>query len=254
MLKTLGVVEVYAGSDIPDHSRECISARRFGSHSLLEWVTRRMTDALMLEHVVVITCGDDYARQITRRVPSDVSVFAASESFDPVGRFAAALNAYEADAVVRVTLDNPFVDPVLIDRLVAKAESYHYCDYMSYCSARGKPALMAKIGVLAEWCKASAVHRADELASDRHERSDVCRFLHSHPELFQLRLVPVPTPLDREDVRLLLEVEEDWDHAHMILDALGPENLDYQGIASLLNEHPGLRKRMAALNQVSSMI
>lgn len=254
MLKTLGVVEVYGGRGIPNHSRECLSARRFGSQSLLEWVTRRMTDALLLEHVVVIACGAEQGRQISRRVPSDVSVFAASDSPDPVGRFAAALRAYEADAAVRVTLDNPFIDPVLIDRLVAKAESYRYCDYMSYCSARGKPALLAKIGVLAEWCKARAVHRADELATTSEERSDVCRFLHSHPELFQLRLVPVPTPLDREDVRLLLEVEEDWDHAQMILEALGPENLDYQGIASLLNEHPGLRERMAALNQLSSVM
>ena len=118
MLKTLGVVEVYTGSGIPNHSRGCLSARRFGDQSLLEWVTRRMTDALLLEHVVVIASGDEYARQISRRVPSDVSVFAASDSPDPVGRFAAALRAFEADAAVRVTLDNPFVDPVLIDRLV----------------------------------------------------------------------------------------------------------------------------------------
>jgi hypothetical protein len=53
---------------------------------------------------------------------------------------------------------------------------------------------------------------------------------------------------------LLLEVEEDWDHAQMILEALGPDNLDYQGIASLLNQHPGLRERMAALNQLSPVV
>ncbi len=138
---------------------------------------------------------------------------------------------------------------MLIDRLVAKAESYHYCDYMSYCSSRGKPALLARIGVLAEWCKAEAVYRAEELAETPRDRQDTCRFLHSHPELFQLRLVPVPEQLDREDVRLLLEVEEDWDHAQMILEALGQDNLDYQGIANLLYQHPGMRARMAALNQ-----
>jgi hypothetical protein len=50
-------------------------------------------------------------------------------------------------------------------------------------------------------------------------------------------------------VRLALEVEEDWDHAQMILEALGPDNLDWQRIASLLDEHPAIRERMAALNQ-----
>jgi spore coat polysaccharide biosynthesis protein SpsF (cytidylyltransferase family) len=65
-------------------------------------------------------------------------------------------------------------------------------------------------------------------------------------------LVPVPEPLDREDLRLRLEVEEDWDHAQMILEALGPENLDYQRIASLLDSHPAMRERMAALNRQDS--
>jgi hypothetical protein len=40
----------------------------------------------------------------------------------------------------------------------------------------------------------------------------------------------------------------------MILEALGPENLDYQGIANLLDEHPRLRERMAALNQLSAVM
>jgi spore coat polysaccharide biosynthesis protein SpsF (cytidylyltransferase family) len=51
-------------------------------------------------------------------------------------------------------------------------------------------------------------------------------------------------------MRLRLEVEEDWDHAHIILEALGPENLDYQRIANLLDQHPAMRERMAALNRL----
>jgi spore coat polysaccharide biosynthesis protein SpsF len=249
MLKTLGIVEIRSDQATTGQSREQLLDRRFAGQSLLEWVTRRMTDALLLEHVVVTTDDDSRARVIAERLPADVQVFSGPNASDSISCYAAALRHYRADAAVRVSLDNPFVDPVLIDRLVAKAESYRYCDYMSYCSSRGKPALLARIGVLAEWCKAEAVFRADELAETPRDRRDTCRFLHSHPELFQLRLVPVPEQLDREDVRLLLEVEEDWDHAQMILEALGQDNLDYQGIANLLYQHPKMRARMAALNQ-----
>jgi spore coat polysaccharide biosynthesis protein SpsF (cytidylyltransferase family) len=80
---------------------------------------------------------------------------------------------------------------------------------------------------------------------------DLNGYIHSHPELFHLRLLPIPPQLDRDDVRLALEVEEDWDHAQMILEALGPENLEWQRIASLLDEHPAIRARMAALNHGS---
>ena len=64
-----------------------------------------------------------------------------------------------------------------------------------------------------------------------------------------MRLIPAPVELDRDDVRLALDSAEDWEHAQLILDALGPENLEWQRIVSLLDEHPDLRERMASLNQ-----
>ena len=55
---------------------------------------------------------------------------------------------------------------------------------------------------------------------------------------------------DREDVRLTIANDEDWDHALAIYEALGPERLDWQRIARLLDHQPALRSRMAVLNRV----
>ena len=113
---------------------------------------------------------------------------------------------------------------------------------------------MAQLGVFAEWCRAEAVLLADQKATQITERSHLTRFIYSRPDVFQLRLLPVPKPLDRNDLRLSLKVEEDWDHAQLILDALGPENLDWQRIAHLLDEQPAIRERMAALNREMQMV
>jgi spore coat polysaccharide biosynthesis protein SpsF (cytidylyltransferase family) len=51
-------------------------------------------------------------------------------------------------------------------------------------------------------------------------------------------------------VRLTIDLDEDWDHALAIYEALGPERLDWQRIARLLDHQPALRSRMAALNRV----
>ncbi len=64
-----------------------------------------------------------------------------------------------------------------------------------------------------------------------------------------MRLIPVPQELDRDDVRLTIGGEEDWEHAQTIFEALGPEQLDYLRIAQLLDHQPALRKRMEALNR-----
>ncbi len=74
-------------------------------------------------------------------------------------------------------------------------------------------------------------------------------YFHAHPEKFSLRLIPVPPELDRDDVRLTIGGEEDWEHAQTIFEALGPEQLDYLRIAQLLDHQPALRKRMEALNR-----
>jgi spore coat polysaccharide biosynthesis protein SpsF (cytidylyltransferase family) len=66
-----------------------------------------------------------------------------------------------------------------------------------------------------------------------------------------LRLIPVPRELDRDDVRLRIDGEEDWEHTQTIFEALGPEHLDYHRVAHLLDHQPALRQRMAALNGVA---
>jgi spore coat polysaccharide biosynthesis protein SpsF (cytidylyltransferase family) len=72
----------------------------------------------------------------------------------------------------------------------------------------------------------------------------------AHPEEFTLKLLQVPVELDRDDVRLALETQEDWAHAEAVVDALGYD-LDWKDITQLLERQPNLRQRMADLNRPS---
>jgi spore coat polysaccharide biosynthesis protein SpsF len=109
------------------------------------------------------------------------------------------------------------------------------------------------VGVYAEWIRGSAVRKADRAARDATDRQHVTRYIYSHPEKFQLRLMPAPERIDRDDVRLSLLDDEDWEHALTIYDALGPEGLEWQRIAELLDHQPRLRSRMAALNRAGAV-
>jgi spore coat polysaccharide biosynthesis protein SpsF len=143
----------------------------------------------------------------------------------------------------------PFVDPELIDRLVRTAGSNTGCDYIGYFLLDGRPAVLSKVGLFAEWCRAEAIERAAKEAKSAADRDEPTRYIYSHPDQFQLRFIPVPATLDRHDVRLAMDVEEDWELAHIIFDALGPEGLDWHRIAALLDQQPWLRERMAVLNE-----
>ena len=244
MLKTLGIIQTSLGHE----GVAATATRRLGSRSVLEWVVRRVTDCQRLDGVVVISDGQASHRFLSTLVPHDVPILDI-EATDPLQQFAKATEQFRCEAVVRVRSDRPFVDPALIDHLVTTAESQSSCDYVSYCSRDGRPAILSPVGVYAEWIRTEALRRADRKATLPADRREVTRYIYGHPEKFNLRLIPAPKQVDRDDLRLTVDIEEDWEHLLTIVDALGSDEFDWQRIANLLDHQPALRDRMATLNR-----
>jgi spore coat polysaccharide biosynthesis protein SpsF (cytidylyltransferase family) len=247
VLNTLGVIEVRG-----EGGTDWRISRKLGGKSILEWVVRRATDCQRLDAVVVL-CGRRMEEAVRQLVPPDVKVLSLANR-DPLATTAAALEQVRARQIVHICADNPFNDPVLIDRLVSTADAHPGCDYIGYCRGDGRPAILTHLGVFAEWCSGEALRRADREARNPAERRHVTTYLYGHPELFNVRLVPLPAELDREDMRLTIDGEEDWEHAQAIYEALASEEWDWQRIADLLAGQPAMRKRMALLNRAKSRV
>ena len=170
MFTTLGIVQPRLWSE----GAQVISTRRLGGKSLLEWVVRRVTDCQQLDQVIVVLGSGPEEQYLGELVPRDVPLFMGSPR-DVLGRFVAALDKYPAHAVVRVCADTPFVDPVLIDRLVTTAVDHPACDYIGYASGNGRPAIQSSIGLFGEWCRADALRTAHAKATDLVDREWVTR-------------------------------------------------------------------------------
>lgn len=228
MLNALGIVQPRPSADGSTAGLQ----RKLGGKSLLEWAVRQATDCQRLDQVVVAALPGAEAEIISRLVPRDVPVLIGSQP-DRLRCFAEALAAYPAHGIVRIVADNPYTDPVLIDRLVKSADENPNCDYISFCARDGRPAILSSIGVFGEWCGADALRKADRDARTADDRDAVTRYLFSHPEKFQVRLIPAPTELDRDNVYLTVNREEDWERAQAMIDVFGPEALDWRRIAAL---------------------
>jgi spore coat polysaccharide biosynthesis protein SpsF len=248
MLRTLGIVQACDGSPRFHGNLR----RRLGGHSLLGWVVRRVTESLRLDGVIVLAHGPPDDRTVAGLVPPDVPVFVSPEP-DALGRFLRAIESYPADAVVRVRGDTMFIDPGLIDRLITTAASHPDCDYITYCSRDGQPAIFSPVGMFAEWFPTSVLRRVARANLRHGDRDHFTRHFFTHPETYNVRLIPAPVALDRDDVRLTVDIEEDWDNALAIIEALGPERLEWQRIAALLDQQPALRRRMADLNRAQAL-
>ncbi len=248
MLRTLGIVE--ACYDSPQARWQ--ASRKLGGKAVLEWVVRRATDCQQLDGVIVVTNNAAENQFITRLVPLDVPVYTGKHE-DPLSCVAAALEDYPCESVARLSSLWPFLDSTLVDQLVATAVADPECDYASYSLRDGRPAILSPVGVYVEWVRAQTLREAAARAKGRIDRHDVTRYVYLHPQKFRVRLIPAPERIDREDVRLTVDIEEDWEHTLTIFEALGPD-LDWRRIADLLDHQPALRKRMADLNRVHARV
>lgn len=224
-------------------------ARRLGRQPMIEGVVRRVRQARLVSAVVVATSDACEDETLGHLVPDGVPVVAGPVD-DVLERFLRVLELFPADWVIRVCADNPFIDPSLIDRLVDHAARDRGADYVSFCLRDGKPVILTGIGVFAEVVRVAALRRAAESTTDAADREHVTRYLYRHPEEFSLRFLPVPEPLDRDDLRLTVDLPEDWEHAHTIYEALGPEPLEWHQIAQFVARSEPLRRRMAYLNRL----
>lgn len=222
-------------------------ARKLGTLSVLEMIVRRVADSPLVDGVVVVT-SENLAAQARGLVPLDVAVH-ASRGVDPLARAAEAAERFATQGVVCVTADRPLIDPIFIDRLLTTAAAHPEIDYISFCGSDRRPSCQSSVGLFAEWCRTAALTRADRMAQSPADRRHATRFVSGHPQLFHLRLIPVPPELDRDDLRLTVDHEEDWDHLRAILDALGPDGLEWRRIAGLLARQPSMRQRMKVLNR-----
>ena len=82
-----------------------------GGYPLLEWVLRRVSRASLLDETVLATSTkpqDDALAAVAKTI--GIRTFRGDES-DVLGRFVMTANMSDAEQVVRICADNPFVDP-----------------------------------------------------------------------------------------------------------------------------------------------
>jgi spore coat polysaccharide biosynthesis protein SpsF len=237
-LKTLGIVQACHVAP-PAHDKV---GRKLGGKTLLEWVVRRATDCQRLDRVVILLGDTPGERELGRLAPPDIEVFVGPEP-DALARFAALVASHAAQGVIRICADNPFVDPVLIDRLVTTAAAHPESDYISYVAGDGRPTILSPMGPFAEWCSAQAIQNAQRRATRPADRRDVTGFLYNRPHDFQIRLIQLPSKFDGADLRFRIDGQEDWECIQVIHEALGPEEWDWTQLAGLL-DRPAARKRL----------
>ncbi len=175
---------------------------------LLEMVLRRVRSTAAADRVVLATSSDTNCEPLCAIARSlDCDVIQGSET-DVLSRFAQSVRAFKPDGVVRVCADNPFVDPVEVDRLIRMFYTSD-CDY----AANNPPESGLPDGFGAEIIRAEILLDLDSRAQKQAHREHVTQYILDYPGEYSIEIVPVPG--SRRVSRFKLDIDTADDLAYI---------------------------------------
>jgi spore coat polysaccharide biosynthesis protein SpsF len=206
-----------------------------GPTTVLEHVVGRSRRVQRVRQVVVATSthpADDALTEAVSALPA--SLFRGDEQ-DVLGRFCGVLARYPHDVVVRLTADNPALDPAFIDAAI----EHHLATGADYTLTTGLP-----LGTNVEVISAAALQQANAAATLPEEREHVTPYLRRHPELFRLETLALTVPAAVAGLRLTLDYPSDYALLHLLFSQL-PADFSLTapaGLPALLSRHPWLAR------------
>lgn len=187
-----------------------------GGYPILEWVVQRVSHAQLIDKVVLATTDlprDDPLVALADQL--GVEVFRGSEA-DVLGRFATAAAQHEADLVVRICADNPFIDADEIDRLVTHFKKTS-CDYA--CNHQERLGNCYADGFGAEILANSLLQKISLLATEQNHREHATSYIWDHASEFHIEAVPAPRELAYPELRFDVDTAQDFERLQEIVAA-----------------------------------
>ncbi len=162
-----------------------------------------------------------------------VTVYRGSEE-DVLQRYAGAARAVSADVIVRVTADDPFKDPALIDAALARLEAEGFDVVCNNIPPTYPEGLDVEVFTI------SALMRAQSESVSAFEREHVTQYFYRHPALFRIGFERNTSDLSR--FRWTIDTELDLAMVRRVYEALYRPSLGgyftWRDILSYLEKAP----------------
>jgi len=206
--------------------------------TVLDHVLDRLNKCKLISRIVIATTTDSVDDQVFDYCnKSDTACFRGSRD-DVLSRFYECAVKYNADNIIRVTSDNPLVDPVIVDETI----KYYLDQGADYAANNLKKNFPHGLDV--EVISFTALEQSHHEAKNNYELEHVTQFVRHQPNKF--KLLNYGCKGDWHNIRLTLDTEEDYQLISIVIELLG-DDCDFDGIKNLFMKYPSLRK----INEIS---
>jgi spore coat polysaccharide biosynthesis protein SpsF len=210
--------------------------------SMLARVVSRTQQATRLHEVVVATTRDTADDVIVAECRKLGVPFFRGDEQDVLDRYYQAAQAFQADAVVRITSDCPLIDAEVVDKVVLAFLNVRP-DYASNTVMRTYPR-----GLDTEVMALRALECAWQQALEPYQRTHVTPYLYQHPDEF--KLVSVTNDQDLSAHRWTVDTVEDLEFMRDVYERLdGDGAFPWTRVLTLLAQEPHLMELNRAIAQ-----
>ena len=201
---------------------------------VISFIIKRVSKAKIISKVIVVTSKnkkDDILAEYLKE--QDIEFFRGSEN-NVLERFYEAAKKYNADYIIRLTGDNPFVDPNIINKIVSEILGKNY-EYVSNDLERTYP-----LGFDVEVFTFSTLEKIIQLSSKPEEQEHVTLFIRNNPKLFLTKNILAPIDLRHPDWRLTVDEAEDLELIQKIMKISSDEFVSFEEIMNILGNNQDL--------------
>ncbi|HEX6914776.1 MAG TPA: glycosyltransferase family protein [Chitinophagaceae bacterium] len=185
------------------------------------------------EYVLATTTskGDDALEQWARE--NNIPCFRGSEA-DVLARYYGAARSHQAEVIVRITADDPFKDPLVIDQVIGM-----FIQQGLDFAYNNKPPSFPE-GLDTEVFSFEALKLAQEKSNDPFEREHVTQYFYRNPDDFKQSNLAYEKDLSY--LRWTLDTAEDYAMVKLVYEKLYKEGAIFlmNDILALLEREPGI--------------
>ena len=201
--------------------------------TVIEQIIKRSKKIPNINDVIIATTdvSDDRLAKIAKA--EEVEMFKGNEH-NVLNRFYCAAKENGTDIIVRITGDNPCIDPLLIGTVLES----HIRNEADYTKTEGYP-----IGLNVEVFNFNALEKAHDNATEDYEKEHVTPYIDRNPQIFKTNILKALQELYTPDIRITLDTEEDYALLCTVFDYLYPKDKYFTtyDIVNLFKEKPWLK-------------
>jgi len=208
-----------------------------GKKPLLSYIIDFIKFSKLIDEIIVATTTNNEDDEIEKLCQKkNVECFRGSD-LDALDRYYECAKFYKGDIVVRMTGDNPLVDPNIIDNIIKIFKENNY-DYVSNTIQKTFPIGFSSCEVFTF----SILKKLHENQKDPMSREHITWHIRKNPHLYRIKEFLAPEHLQRPLWRLTVDYKEDLDLMSEIFLRLYKPNsyIRYEDVVELLDKNNNL--------------